>query len=224
VTVQRWEPGDTVVFHEVWRSRVWAARPLTVVEDTEEHLLLWLPHGTLRKVPAPPGGWAGVERDPDGLPTEANHRGVVENLARGRWEHMDHVWEVSTLWILRPGEWCATWVSWLPSGEHLGWYVNLQEPYRRTAAGIAAVDLMLDLVVEPDRRWRWKDQHEFDECIDRGLFDPESANAVRRTAQQAIAAIEAGDDPFTERWTTWAPPAWPVPVLPPTWAEVPAPR
>jgi protein associated with RNAse G/E len=223
--MQRWDPGDTVVFHEVWRERVWAARPLTVVEDTAERLLLWLPHGTVRKVPAPPADWVGDERDPrGGLATEANHRGVVENLARGTWEHMDHVWDLSTLWVLRPGDWSATWVSWRPSGEHFGWYVNLQEPYRRTDQGIAAMDLMLDLVVEPDRTWRWKDQHEFDECVDRGLFDPDTANRTRRAAHQVIADIEAGAEPFTEPWTRWSPPSTPVPVLPATWAEVPEPQ
>jgi protein associated with RNAse G/E len=39
----------------------------------------------------------------------------------------------------------------------LGWYVNLQCPFRRTEVGIEAMDLMLDVVVDPDGTWRWKD-------------------------------------------------------------------
>ena len=55
-----WAPGDVVVHQEVWRDRVWAARPLVVVEDSPERMLFWLPAGTVRKVPATPPG----RRDP----------------------------------------------------------------------------------------------------------------------------------------------------------------
>jgi hypothetical protein len=218
----RWRPGDTIVHHEVWRGRVWAARPLTVVEDGDDRLLLWMPHGTVRKVPAPPPGATGRERDPLGLPSEASHRGVVQNLERGGWAHTDHVWDVSTLWVLAPGAWQATWVSWLPSGEHLGWYVNFQRPYRRTATGIEAMDLMVDIVVDPDRSWRWKDRAEFEQCAARGLFDAEVVGSVQAEAAAVIAAISAARPPFSSAWPAWVPPEpWPAPALPCGWSDVP---
>src|SRR6266576_1740450 len=46
---------------------------------------------------------------------------------------------------------------------------NFQRPYRRTTIGIEAMDLMLDLVVEPDRSWRWKDKHELETLVRRGM-------------------------------------------------------
>ena len=218
----RWEPGATIVHHEVWAQRVWAARPVVVVEDAYDVLLLWLPAGTVRKVPAPPAGVRGRERDPAGLPTEASHRGVIENLQRGQWTHVDHVWDVSTLLILRPGRWHAVWVSWLPSGEHLGWYVNFQRPYCRTSAGIEAMDLMLDLVVDPDHSWRWKDQHEFEVMARRGLLDAATIESVLDEAEAVVASIEAAEPPFCEPWPTWTPqPEWMIPRLPADWNAVP---
>jgi hypothetical protein len=147
---------------------------------------------------------------------------VIDNLERGEWRHVDHTWDVDTLWVLRPGRWHATWVSWLPDGERLGWYVNLQRPYRRTAVGIEAMDLMLDLVVDPDRNWRWKDRAEFDECVARGLYDAGTVAAVERDAAAVIGDIAAGVDAFGDTWVR--PPdieRRPCPELPADWARVP---
>ena len=142
---------------------------------------------------------------------------MIENLASGAWTHTDHNWDVSTLCILHPGQWHAVWVSSLASGEHLGWYVNFQRP-RRTRLGIEAMDLMLDIVVEPDFTWRWKDAPEFDEIARRGVFDAELVSRVRREAHSVIERIETRAAPFSEPWPDWRPdPDWGVPVLPVTW-------
>jgi len=216
--VPRWRSGDTIVHQEVWADRVWAARPLVVVDDADQGLVLWIPAGTRRKIPAPPPGVTGRERDPAGLPTEASHRGVIENLVRGEWTHTDHVWDVSSLWMLRPDAWYAVWVSWLSNGEHLGWYVNFQRPYRRTSLGIEAMDLMLDLVVHPDRSWRWKDQHEFDQLVQLNLIDDDTIQHLRREAAAVVASIEEGASPFCAPWPDWTPePDWPIPALPSNW-------
>lgn len=208
-----WAPGQTIVHQEVWRGRVWAARPLTVVEDADDRLLLWMPQGTRRKVPVTPPG----RTDPDSLKDR-----TIENLARGDWVYGDHVWDVSCLWLVRPGDWHAVWVSWL-EGAHYGWYINLQRPYRRTALGIEAMDLMLDVVAEPDLTWRWKDAEEFDELVDRGIFDVDTGHRVRGEAEAVIRRIEAREEPFSEPWPDWRPdPGWSPPVLPDGWDEVPA--
>jgi len=204
-----WTPGQTIVHQEFWRDRLWAARPLTVVEDTGDRLLLWIPQGTRRKVPHTPPGRA----DP---PVRKDR--VIANLDRGDWVLGEHVWDVSSLWIVHPGDWHAVWVSWVGEHAHLGWYVNLQMPFRRTAIGIEAMDLMLDVVVEPDRTWRWKDDDEFDEILERGIFDAGTGTRVRREADDVIARVEAGDPVFREPWPSWSPdPAWARPVLPEGW-------
>ena len=215
-----WQAGETIVHQEVWGGRVWAARPLIVVEDAADRLLLWLPRGTTRKVPAPRPTSPDPERDPLALDGEASHRGVIENLLRRDWEHVDHEWDVSSLWMVRPGDWHAVWVSWLGSGAHLGWYVNFQRPFRRTAIGIEAMDLMLDIVVEPDLTWRWKDAAEFDEIVARGVFDASMAARVRDEAREVVRRIEGGGAPFGDPWPAWRPPGgWSLPILPDGWDE-----
>jgi len=200
------------VHREFWRGRLWAARPLTVVDDREDGLLLWIPQGTLRKVPVTPP----TRSDPPSLDDR-----IIENLARCDWDHGDHAWDVSSLWIVRPGDWHAVWVSWL-AGAHYGWYVNFQMPYRRTERTIDAMDLMLDIVAEPDLSWRWKDREQFNEILKRGVFDEEIGTRVRDEAEAVIERIERRDPPFCESWPMWRPdPSWPRPVLPGDWAEFP---
>jgi protein associated with RNAse G/E len=203
-----WSPGQTIVHQEVWRGRVWAARPLTVVRDDGDRLLLWIPEGTVRKVPVAPPGREAPARWEDQ---------IIESLDRGDWVYGENVWDVSTLWIVHPGDWHAVWVSWL-AGRHYGWYVNLQRPFRRTAIGIEAMDLMLDVVAEPDLTWRWKDEAQFDEIVDRAIFDPDTAARVRQEAAAVIRGIERAEPPFSEPWPAWRPdPSWATPTLVDGW-------
>jgi len=204
-----WQPGSTIVHQEVWQGRLWAARPLTVVEDTPERTLLWIPKGAVRKVPVTP---------PTRFDPPTRQARIVENLQRRDWVLGEHIWDVSSLWILHPGAWHAVWVSWSGPGIHLGWYINFQYPLRRTEIGIESMDLMLDVVVEPDMRWRWKDDDEFDEIAERGIFDDSTVARVRREAADVIDCIEDGASPFSEPWASWTPdPRWSMPVLPQRW-------
>ncbi len=62
-----WSAGDAVVVQEVWRDRVWAAKPMRVVRDDGDCVALWFPKGTRWKAPTlhptlPPGRGIFVER------------------------------------------------------------------------------------------------------------------------------------------------------------------
>lgn len=124
------------------------------------------------------------------------------------------------MWILHPGDWHAVWISWLPSGEHFGWYVNLQRPFRRTAIGIESMDMMLDVVATPDRNWSWKDDDEFEEILQRGIFERATGERVRAEANDVIHRLEANASPFSEGWADWRPdPSWSTPGLRAGWDD-----
>ena len=201
--------GKTVVLQEVWGDRVWAARPMTVVRDDDELVALWFPEGTRWKAPTtPPTRPAGANRG--------------ERLAacalRGDWVVRDAEWDVTTISLMREGDWHAIWVSWRPDGTHWGWYVNLQKPFRRTELGFETMDLMLDLIVDPDGSWRWKDEDELATFVTCGIFDTRTADRVREEGARVAARVERNEPPFSEPWAEWRPnPAWKRPELPTGW-------
>ena len=204
-------PGEVVVYHEIWRDHVWAARPMIVVRDTEHQVALWFPKGTIWKRPIPPSGHpAGGDR---GLR-------LGRCLATGEWVFEDAQWDVSTLVLVRPDDWHAIWVSWLDDGTQWGWYVNLQEPLRRTSKGFATMDLALDVLIENDRTWRWKDEDELETFVAMGVLDRALAERLRAEGLRVAHRAERNEPPFSDPWGDWRPsPAWSSPSLPDLWEQ-----
>lgn len=204
--------GDAVVLQEIWRERVWGARPMRVVRDDPELVALWFPRGTR---------WMTPTDDPDRDWNGDRGERLAECASSGRWKHRELVWDVDTLQLARPGEWHTVWVSWLPSGEPWGWYVNLQEPLRRSAIGFETMDLALDVIVELDRSWRWKDEDELEAFVARGAFEPELPSRLRGEALRVLERLELNTAPFAEPWHDWRPePDWALPELTEGWERV----
>ena len=194
---------------EVWRERVWAARPMTVVHDEGDFAAFWFPKGTRWKAP----------RTPPTRPREPT-RGewLASCAALGDWVFVDSVWDLSTLVLVREGDWHALWISWLDDGEQWGWYVNLQLPFRRTELGFETMDLMLDVTIDLDRTWRWKDEDELELFVARGVFAPAVAERVREEGLKVARRAERSEPPFDGAWSGWRPnPAWTLPELPAGW-------
>jgi predicted RNA-binding protein associated with RNAse of E/G family len=95
-----------------------------------------------------------------------------------------------------------------------GWYVNLEEPHVRDAAGVYSGDHVLDVVVEPDRSRRRKDEDELALAVAQGRYTPEEAARIEAAAAQAEAVVDAWASPFCDGWEDFRPdPAWPLPEL-----------
>lgn len=202
-------PGETVLFQEVWNDRVWAARPLTMVQDDGDFVALWFPKGTVWKRPVTP---PGRTKHPD--------RGVrhATLLSQGDWVFEDAEWDVSTLVLVGVEDWSAIWLSWLDDGTQWGWYVNLQEPLRRTSRGFETMDLALDLLIENDRTWRWKDDDELRTFVEMGVLDDSLAERLRSEGRRVARKAERNEPPFDGPWPDWKPdPSWPRAELPDGW-------
>jgi len=115
----------------------------------------------------------------------------------------------------------AVHVMWNPQRQFVGWYVNLQEPVRRTNLGFDFLDQELDIVVSPDLNWRWKDDSYLEQAQDFGLFSPEQVRAILKEAQEVVESIRAKAVPFDGSWNNWRPPTgWSIPCLPEGWDQV----
>lgn len=203
---KRFQRGDCVLYRETDGDCLIDVKPVTVVEDSEARLALWLPIGT-----------------PTKRPVLLNHvPGTPRRWRDGEWQLVDSTWQLGDALILvRPGELRATWVMWRPDGAFAGWYVNLQSALRRTPWGFDFSDYQLDLVVGPDRAWRLKDEAELAIAIEDGKIGPALAEEIREEMRRAIDAIESAAAPFSEEWEGWRPEAdWRRPAMVKGWDDV----
>jgi hypothetical protein len=178
------------VWRDVHRGRVWRAQACRIVEETPESLALWIPAGAPGKVPA--GGL---------------------RIPEAEWELESSSPSQSQLCLARPGRAHSIYLFWQPGGALEHWYVNFEQPLRRTPLGVDTFDEKLDLIVAPDGSYRWKDEDELEEAAALGLVD---ADAVRAEAARVLE-----EWPFPTGWEDWRPdPSWPIPQLPDGWDRV----
>ena len=143
-----------------------------------------------------------------------------------RWDggHEDATWTRNRVLVLyKPGAAHALHLFWDDASEaFLGWYINLEAAWRRTAIGFDTFEQLLDVVIEPDlSAWKLKDEDELEWAVGRGDFTPGEAAAIRAEATRAIDLVTRSVPPYRREWMTWRPdPAWRVPVLPASWREV----
>ena len=90
--------------------------------------------------------------------------------------------------LVLPGAAHAVYVMWEAGQTKLKcWYIDLQEPLRRTAIGFDTNDHLLDIVISADRSvWRMKDEDEFEEAVRLGVFSQEEAQAIRAEGERVI--------------------------------------
>jgi hypothetical protein len=183
-----------LALRETWRGRVWRISACRVIEERDGLYVLWHPQGGIVKRPFDERG-AELR-----IPGEA------------AWRLEDRPSSDEALGLVRPGSRFSIWLH-RRDGRFRNWYVNFERGHVRTPVSLDFVDEKLDLVVEPDGAWRWKDEDELELAGRAGYLD---AADVRAQAERVLA-----DPPWPTGWEGWRPdPAWPLPELPAGWDSV----
>jgi phosphatidylserine/phosphatidylglycerophosphate/cardiolipin synthase-like enzyme len=192
--------GGTALLRYVENGRVVGALPTRVAADGADAVALYLAEGTRAK-------WAYVDGNPI-------RQVSLEQRFTSEWHAGDHHWRDAHVLMLKPANRSfAIWHFFSRDWDFEGWYVNLETPYRRTATGFDTRDHTLDIVVEPDGSWRWKDEDELELAIEHGHHPPSEAAAIRAEGERVLA-----DWPFPTGWESWRPDSsWSVPELPDDW-------
>lgn len=159
-------PGDRIVIREVLHDKVWTVRPLTVIENTDDHLVSYLTPGSYRQ---PPRGRA--------------RREVLFDVAQGEWE-LDKK-EFLPPGMLRIAPCCPAFEVFASVAEEGGvgsWYVNFQEPLRRGPHGCDTMDETLDLIVAADfSSWHRREEDELEMAVAMGVYDQIDAQRLGDT-------------------------------------------
>jgi hypothetical protein len=189
MVARRFSANEVIVRREILDGGEWLVYPVRVVEDTVDLLAVYLAQGT----PLTFG---------DGEFRWGPHP----------WTAFEPFWQSEgVLQLQRPGDGYAVWAR-RSGGEFTDWYVNFQEPMRRTDRGLDTLDQELDLLLPADGSpYRWKDEDHFEERRRSGGFTEEEAAAVRSAAASVVDLVDRGAG-WWEPWRDWrAPEGWAVP-------------
>ncbi|WP_344628278.1 DUF402 domain-containing protein [Kitasatospora arboriphila] len=207
----RFPPGATVVRRDIHHGKVWSAQPYRAITDTGTvlHLAYWPGIRSLA-----PTAWTTALRTGD----DTARKNGLHDLAAGTWELGPWTWQHTVVRArFEPGECFSLHYFQDPvTARPLRLYVNFERPVVRSGAGIDTLDLLVDLVVEPDLSgWWWKDQDEYEQGRRLGFVTDADHRMVERARERALGLLQDRAGPFAEPWPAWTPDAaWPLPILP----------
>jgi predicted RNA-binding protein associated with RNAse of E/G family len=200
-------PGQTVVIREVCQGKLLEVRPEILVKDSPEITAFYLAPGTIYK--------KAFDSD--------EKEATIQDMAALNWLLIDSHWpNFHRLRLTIPGTDCSVLLFWKhPEMSFEHYYINLEEPFRRTPIGFDYTDQFLDILPEHDLSdWHWKDEDELQEAIALGVVSPERAAAMRVEGEKVARWLQSGKSPFNG-WEKWRPdPLWKIPVLPEGWDKV----
>lgn len=203
----RFEYGSPAVLRYVLTDgRIEMAWPCRVVEDSDQLVALFIAAGT--KYKADPKRTAAEKRASPSGPAPSG----------------EYVWATDTLRLMLPQRMHSVWLFW--DNDHARrlnrFYVNVEEPFRRSEIGFDTQDLTLDLIVQPDLTWSWRDEDEMQNHVSEGFFTEDLAMAARSEGLKVIEEINLASHPALSGWVEWTPdPDWDIPKISEEWASAP---
>lgn len=205
-----WKPGDLISWRGIYRERIWHAQTVIIVKDTIEETVIALLTGT------------------ECIAAEGYLNG--KDSSKRRWHFKEKTWALEKyswhthrlLIILEPEKYYATMLFWNDkSDEFICYYNNFQLPFQRSQYGIDTLDLDLDLIVNPDFSYEWKDVADYQNAIENEIILPEWIKGIELAKQEIFEKLETRQYPYDGSWLDWKPdPNWSPPTLPENWDKI----
>ena len=205
-----WKPGDVISWRGIYRERIWHVQPTILVRDSPAETVLTLLPGT------------------ECIAEETYPKG--KKNGQRRWFFVDHDWKLAKytwntnrlLLIFEPQNYYSIILFWNhKSNDFLYYYVNFQLPFKRNLSAVDTLDLDLDLIINPDLSYEWKDIEDYQNAIAHGLILPEWSRGIETATDEIMARLEMRQYPFDGSWLNWKPdPAWQPPTLPQNWDKI----
>ncbi len=115
----------------------------------------------------------------------------------------------------------SVWWFFHADGRFDGWYGNLESPKARWelpdgTCGLDTADRELDIEIEIDLTWSWKDEEPFvARAGSPGYWTTHQVDEIRADGYRLIAMVQDRLPPFDGRFTAFrVDPEWPLPDLP----------
>ena len=96
-----------------------------------------------------------------------------------------------------------------------------QLPFQRNHNALHTLDLELDLVVNPDLSYKWKDLDDYQNAVEHNVIFPEWIQGIEAAKHEIFDKLEKRQYPFDGSWLDWQPdPGWSPPALPANWDKI----
>lgn len=204
--------GDHCVIRGIVNQQVWMAKSVIVVKDQPEETVLLLIPGA--QCAFPEGYWRWkMNRD----------------FSQGsRWQEamQEHIllrefnWQRNRiLMFLEPETYYSCSIFWdHDSGQFSCYYINYQLPYQRSHCGFDTLDLDLDIVIDAEHNWRWKDEEDYRVGVREGNIQDEWVKGIEKSHDEVFDRINKHSYPLDGSWLHWQPAStWLPPKLPENW-------
>jgi hypothetical protein len=209
-----WNSGDTVAMRGVYNNWICYAQSARVIQDTPSETVLLVEPGSECAAPA-----------------DYIHRRHGDGSHWDRWQQtMSNTLNVETfawrinrfLILLEPEKYFSTVYIWDgASGEFQHYYINFQLPFKRSHCGFDTLDLDLDILVNIQNEWEWKDIDDYEKGIRSGGIRPEWVGEIEKAKGEVFTRIENALYPLNRHWLDWRPDAiWPKTTLVHGWDSV----
>ena len=209
--MKTWQPGDAVALRGMYNQKPWYIQAARVVKDTPEEIVLLVVPGAECVAPA-----------------NYIHKKHGDHTGWERWrEILSENWNLEKyafhtnrfLILLEPEKYYESIYIWNQASGVFGcFYINFQLPFVRSPCGFDTFDLELDIVIDPDYQWHWKDVDEYQEGIRMGVLRPEWVQGIEQAQKEVFERIEQRCYPLDAHWLYWLPDAsWTPPQLPLDW-------
>jgi len=210
-----WKEGERCVLRGIVNHRVWLAQSVIVVRDAADETALLLLPGA--ECAFPEGYWRwkrGGDRSQGTRWQDARSDQLV--LRRFAWQAN------RILILLEPEKYYSCFLFWDHEADRFsGYYINFQLAYRRSHCGFDTLDLDLDIVIDPQYDWKWKDLEDYHDGIEEGGIRDEWVQGVEQSHAEVFDRIQNRRYPLDGSWLGWQPePAWAPPTLPERWRVV----
>lgn len=205
-----WKPDDIIAWRGIYRNRIWHVQPTIVVKDAPDEIVLTLLPGTecIAEENYPKGKRNGRRR---------------WFFANEDWQLAKYTWQTNRLLLIfEPEKYYSTIYFWnQASNDFLCYYINFQLPFRRNECAVDTLDLDLDLIINPDFSYEWKDLEDYQKAIAHEIISPEWIQGIETAKQEIFAKLEKRQYPFDGSWLKWMPdPSWSPPKLPENWDKI----
>jgi hypothetical protein len=206
--------GEMVVLRGVYKQWVCYAQSARVIKDMPKETVLLVEPGAECAAPA---GYIH-KRHGDGASWNRWQETLNNSLNMEK-----YIWHANRfLILLEPQKYFSTIYIWeQASEEFLCYYINFQTPFTRSPWGFDTLDLDLDILVDLDNKWEWKDRDDYQNGIQSGGITPEYVREIERAQKEVFSRIEDRLYPLDGTWLEWRPdPNWPKTKLPIDWDVV----